>query len=68
MALDLTQGQSFHLVIKTNRHGQATPVRIVSDCERLIFVSAFNRFHRRTGAVASTVPIELPSFQSALQR
>jgi len=68
MALDLTKGQHFYLVIETDCHGTATPVRLVSEDERLIYVSEINRFHRRTGVEARAVPVELPSFDRYLPK
>lgn len=63
MALDLTQGCQFFLVVLTDRQGLRRPVRIVSEKERLIFASSVNVCAHRTGVVASVEPIELPGFQ-----
>lgn len=71
MALDLTQGSKFYLVVLTDREGNRRPVRIVSENERLTYMSSVNTSFHQTGVVASEEPIELsytPSKKKARRR
>jgi hypothetical protein len=66
MALDLTHGP-FFLVELTDRQGRRRPVRIVSEREKLIFVSSVNSSAHCTGVEASSRPIDLPIKLPALR-
>lgn len=63
MALDLTHGRQFHMVVLTDAQGISKPVRIVADNERFIFMSGVNSMAHRTGIVASLRPIVLSGFE-----
>ena len=67
MALDLTLGGPFFLVVLTDRQGRRRPVRIVSDREKLIFMSSVNASTYLTGVEASLCRIRLPIKAPALR-